>query len=211
MDYKRLMANWNSVFSAAGWITGTVFGFWKAPMPDPAASTSATVSFSRFVVAIVVAAVTPLLFNYRRRQHARAWAFLTAAVLLLAVVSFLSYDDMKNTWITQGSVWCPARTLVGNYDGLLPFAKQYYDGHPECRTNDCLLAKASCDPGTAWTAESISNHRLWLNAAYIGLVPIFACAMLCAGQVLCCMTSAQTAPRRYPTAGKTSRGRNLPC
>jgi hypothetical protein len=191
MDYEQLKANWNSLFSAAGWITGTVYGFWKAPMLDPAVGASDAITrFARFAVAIAIATMTPLLIAYRHRRHARGWTLSTVFLLVLAVAAFLSYEQMKDSWITRPTQKCDKRSLVGNYRGLLDYAKQFYDAHPECRYKECLVDNASCDPSQVWTQESIANHGLWLKAAYIGLVPIFAAAMLCAGQILCCLNSA---------------------
>ena len=196
---KNAEAHWRLLFSAAGWLTSIIFGFWTLPLPDSALGADAYLRFAKLMVGTVVAAFIPMTIVWKQRQHTRNWALADAALIIFAAAFILTYEYTRTIWIVEPPLCGDQRFVIGSDADLLEDARAYRANHRECQS-DCLVKNAMCNPAMVWRLDSIARHSLILHALYLGGIPVFACVILCSAQVLACIV-----PVRRKTSGRGRR------
>jgi hypothetical protein len=172
--------NWGILSALALFIVGILSTFLIEP-ESYIVSEKTFSNWGKFVAAIVIGLVLVAVIIFKSRHHTVKWWFTAASMLLLSVVSFFTYQFLRQKWtcicFNDNDPILIGSTLR-NPDN--DFIKENRDN---CQV---LLQGGACKADMVWTKDSRDTNRLILAGMYTVSLPFLITAMMAVVQALFC-------------------------
>ncbi len=169
----RVKKSWGTLAQSALWII-CVVGSFLLPPPVGFSGSGQHIwtALGKFVVTVLVGLMIVAGRKWNKKGQARAWAIVAAALLVVAVSTFISYQSLL---FSHTCTYSSKEVVIGNVytEHALTYLQKYPGKSCEALLED-FVGKAD----DIWTQESINHERTTLAEVYLSCLPLFAMCMM---------------------------------
>jgi hypothetical protein len=141
--------------------------------------------FAHFIVSALIGLTFIPMSSRSNRKHARLWWGISAATLVIGIIVFFQYQNLRADWTVNYS---GARIVIGEKykkDAEDYKAKIYSEQKREILDEELVMDYAGATEGI-WEKEAIRRRRLILAGTYIISVSLFALTIITLIQAFYC-------------------------
>jgi hypothetical protein len=158
----------------AVWVSGIIGSFL---LPPPVGvlkdENKLWLRLAQFVIAVLVGLLFITTRKWNKKKQIKSWWIVSAAALVLSVVSFTGYQYLLYSWTCN---YNKQRVVIGTE--YTPQGEYYVKKNSQGISCDELVADFAGNVEDIWTKKSINRARLILAGTYISCMPFFIVCLI---------------------------------